>query len=158
MPIRGFKRKGAGLLSGKGSIVITAIPPARLVGKVVPAGAFVIKSSPGKGGPANGPEKGFEASAPLEFVKTPVVMGFPFITAHPSNLHPDGNAGKLKPTAGEPLAKLTNHKPLNSSVAEAVVGVAKTYLPVADKKLLFNAAGCPIVNAALFAEKPPANK
>ena len=47
-------------------------------------GAFPRKSSPGKGGPGLGPEKGAASSAPDGEVKRPVVTGTPSMTAHPS--------------------------------------------------------------------------
>ena len=47
-------------------------------------GAFPRKSSPGKGGPGLGPEKGAASSAPDGEVKRTVVTGTPSMTAHPS--------------------------------------------------------------------------
>ena len=155
-PTNGFNKNGKGLLSGKGSTEITAAPPDKLVGKVNPVGAFIIKSSPGNGGTPPVPENGDEASAPLDDVNTPVLTGLPLINAQPSYFQPVGKAGKFKPAVGEPVVKLINQRPLNSSVVAGVEGVAKTYFPAAVKKVVFNAAECPIDNDALAAEKSPA--
>ena len=40
-PTNGFNKNGFGLLSGSGSIEITAFPPDKSVGKVKPAGALI---------------------------------------------------------------------------------------------------------------------
>ena len=45
---------------------------------------LVRKSSPGKGGPELGPEKGAAKSAPLASRKRPVVSGVPWVTPQPS--------------------------------------------------------------------------
>ena len=50
-PTSGFNTNGAGLLSGTGSTLMTAVPPDKSVGKERPAGALIKKSSPGNGGP-----------------------------------------------------------------------------------------------------------
>ena len=47
----GLSVNGAVLLSGTGSILITAVPPWSSTGKDKPLGALTKKSSPGNGGP-----------------------------------------------------------------------------------------------------------
>ena len=51
LPTNGFIAKGAGLLSGEGSIEITTVLPLTSKGKLNPEGALLKKSSPGTGAP-----------------------------------------------------------------------------------------------------------
>ena len=112
-PTKGLSVKGAALLSGTGSIDITAVPPAKSVGKLSPLGALIRKSSPGNGGPASEPLKESALSKSETEVNVPVVTGVPSMTAQPSYAHPAGNVGKSSAAPG-PAAGSRNQIPLFS--------------------------------------------